>query len=394
MPDLDSDIAMLILKQLQQELTPEEDERLQQWMAQSDSNRQLIESLSDEHNLDKQVQEFFAFRRLAEGGRKEVNVVEAPAGKKTWYRYAAAAAVLILLSVAGYLVFKPTSQQVSKTENNQKPSISNIPPGRDGAILTLGDGKQILLDSAVNGQLAVQGQTTITRKDGQISYRASDQQQGKVEFNTTSTPRGRQYKLQLSDGTAIWLNAASSVTYPTLFTGPKREVSITGEVYLEVAPNKSKPFVVHVANNNTNIEVLGTRFTVNAYNDEPYMKTTLLAGSIKLTAQVQGKNTNTILRPGQQTRVSHENLEVIKEANTEEAVAFINGFFYFNKADIKTVMRQLEKWYDIQVNFAQPVSNKTFDGEIQRSLALPVVLKMLERSGVQFSMEGNRVQVK
>jgi ferric-dicitrate binding protein FerR (iron transport regulator) len=372
---------------------------LQSWVAASDDNRQLYEQLTNDETLNQELKEYITQRRSAAQRRKEAEIVPMPTSKRTWLRYVAAACILILLSAVGYLWFMPTNKQVAKTE--KKIIKDTIPAGRDGAILTLGDGKQIILDNAANGKLAEEGQTTITHKDGQISYKETKQQKVSVVYNTTSTPRGRQYKLQLSDGTAIWLNAASSVTYPTLFTGNKREISITGEVYLEVAQASSgspgggekKPFIVHIANTNSDIEVLGTKFVVNAYNDEPTVKTTLLEGSIRLSTQVNGKNNTTVLKPGQQTRVSHENLELIKEANTEEATAFINGFFYFDHADIKTVMRQLEKWYDIEVSYTQPVSKKTFDGGIQRSLSLPVVLKILERNGAEFSVEGKRVQV-
>lgn len=387
-----SEIRVLILKHLRQELAPEEDMALKAWVAESDDNRQLYEEMTNDETLHQELKEYIAYRASAAQRRKEVEVVNIAPAKRTWFRYVAAASVLILLSVVGYLWLTPANQQLSKTE--KKIIKDTIPAGRDGAILTLGDGKQIVLDNAANGKLAEQGQTTITHKDGQISYQPMDQQPGDVVYNTMSTPRGRQYKLNLSDGTAIWLNAASSVTYPTLFTGNKREINITGEVYLEVVPNKNKPFIVHIANSDTYIEVLGTKFAVNAYVDEPYVRTTLLHGVIRMTARVQGKSTSTLLQPGNQTKVSHENLALIKEANVEEATAFINGFFYFDQADIKTVMRQLEKWYDIQVSYTQPVSNKTFQGEIQRSLSLPVVLKILERNGAKFSVEGNRVQVK
>lgn len=395
MADLDSDIPMLLLKQLQQEIAPEEAGRLQQWVDQSDSNRQLMESMMEESNLDNQVQDYYAFRRLAEEARKEVNKGRRPAGRKFWFRLIAAAVVLILLTASAYLLFRPTGKQLSTTDNkNNKQPTNNIPAGRDGAVLTLSDGTQIVLDSAANGKLAQEGKATITHRDGQISYQAGGSEKGKLLYNTTSTPRGRQYKLQLVDGTSIYLNAASSVTYPTEFTGHKREVTITGEVFLEVAPDKAKPFIVHIAKSDDYIEVLGTRFAVNAYVDEPYVRTTLIHGVINMTARVRGKSTSTLLQPGNQTQVSHENLVLIKEANIEEATAFMNGFFYFDHADIKTVMRQLEKWYDVEVSFEQPVSTRTFDGEIQRNLPLAVVLKILERNGVAFSVEGNKVVVK
>jgi transmembrane sensor len=299
--------------------------------------------------------------------------------------------VVAALCLSGYLwINRGVDQPVAQTE---KKIPTELLPGRDGAILTLGDGQQIILDSAAPGKLAEQGKTTITHQDGQISYSAGSQQDNKVVYNTTSTPRGRQYRLKLGDGTVIWLNAASSVTYPTAFAGRTREISITGEVYIEVSEDKKKPFIVHAAGE-TAIEVLGTRFAVNAYPDEPFARTTLLEGSVKLSASIQGKKSHTILKPGQQLQVGHEKLNLIKDANVEEATAFVHGFFHFDKANIRTVMRQLEKWYDIRVSFSEGVSNRTFAGEIERNLPLPVVLTILEQSGARFSVEGNHVQVK
>ncbi len=387
-----SAISMLLLKQLREGLSPEEELTWQQWLRKSRYHQQLWEEFADEDLFRRHLQAYTAIRRAGEYSGKEVEAVRTPVVRSSWFRFVAAACILLLLSAAAYLLFRPAGRQLSTTDNNKQPT-NNIPAGRDGAVLTLSDGTQIVLDSAANGQLAQEGKATITHKDGQISYQGSGLEKGKLLYNTTSTPRGRQYRLQLVDGTNIWLNAASSVTYPTEFTGNKREITITGEVYLEVRPS-NKPFIVHIAHHNTDIEVVGTRFAVNAYADEPYVRTTLLAGAVQLTTQVQGKSTRVLLRPGNQIKSSHENLEFLQVANTEEAVAFMNGFFYFDHADIKTVMRQLEKWYDVEVSFEQPVSTRTFEGEIQRNLPLGVVLKILERNGVAFNVEGNKVIVK
>ena len=386
-------IRVLLLKHLRNELTPEEDRKLQAWIAESGHNRRLFEQLSNEDLLREMVRDYFETREQAVRRRKEGDLIIMQARRRTWTRYVAAACILMVLSLVGYVWFKTDTQPVAKTGKEEPTIHPAIPPGKNGAILTLGDGTQIVLDSVANGKLAQQGQTTILHKDGQISYRETGRSSEKIVYNTTSTPRGRQYKLLLSDGTAVWLNAASSVTYPTLFTGNKREISITGEVYLEVARDK-KPFIVHVANKNADIEVTGTSFAINAYPDEPYVKTTLLDGAIRLMAQVQGKNTMTLLKPGEQIQVSHENLDVIKDADTEEATAFIHGFFSFRRSDIRAVMRQLEKWYDLQVTIDPSVSMRTFGGEIERNLPLPTVLKILERNGFRFMVQGNRVQVR
>lgn len=394
------DIRVLMLKHMQEQLTPEEESMLKAWMEESARNRQLFESFADEEVLNKQLKAYYDYRaatdhwKAFERWQQSHNVTPLPVRRTTWWRYAAAACLLMVMSVAGFLWLKPSTQQVAQTTSAAKNATRPVPPGKDGAVLTLGDGTQIVLDSAVNGQLAEEGKTTIVHKDGQISYRESSGQADKVVYNTMSTPRGRQYKLLLSDGTAIWLNAASSVTYPTLFTGNTREINITGEVYITAAHDKSKPFIVQVGNTGTRIEVLGTAFAINAYPDEPSIKTTLLEGAIQLTAPVKGKTTNTVLQPGEQTRTTPESLTLIKEADTEEAIAFVNGYFSFRQSDIRSVMRQLEKWYDLEVRFSPTVSSQTFQGEIQRNLPLETVLTILGRNGFEFTIDGNRVEVK
>ncbi|NII25846.1 FecR family protein [Pseudoflavitalea sp. X16] len=385
-----SEIRVLILKHLRGTLTPEENNVLQEWKAASRENRRLFDTFEDEEALTQEMKDYFSFRKEAARRRKEVVVMDRRNTRHTWYKYAAAAVLLIAVSLIAFFLFRVNrAPSLTQTEKWDTAFNKAIQPGKNGAILTLGSGRQIVLDSVANGQLTGEGNATVSRKEGVISYQESNGPDKKVVYHTMSTPKGRQYKLLLSDGTAIWLNAASSVTYPTLFTGNTREISITGEVYLEVATDKQKPFIVQVPGMGK-VEVLGTHFAINAYPDELQVKTTLLEGSVRLLVN---DNKTYLLQPGQQARCSNDKQVVIRNGNTEEATAFVHGFFYFDKANIKAVMRQLEKWYDIQVSFAEPVSNRTFDGEIERNLTLPVVLNMLEKNGVRFRLEGNRVQV-
>lgn len=384
-----SEIRVLMLKYLRGTLTPEENSTLQQWKAASAENQQLFNTFENEDTLTREMKDYFSFRKEAARRRKEAGVIKMRHTRHSWYKYAAAAVLLVALPLIGFFLFR-SHRTASVTQTTQQEATNKaIQPGKNGAILTLGSGRQIVLDSVANGQLAGEGNATVNRGDGVISYQERNGRDKKVVFHTMSTPKGRQYKLLLSDGTAIWLNAASSVTYPTLFTGNTREISITGEVYLEVATDKKKPFMVQVPGMGK-IEVLGTRFAINAYADELYVKTTLLEGSVRLLVNDHKAYT---LQPGQQASLSDDQQVIIRTGNTEEATAFVHGFFYFDKANIKVVMRQLEKWYDIQVAFAGPVSNRTFDGEIERNLTLPVVLNMLGKNGVRFSLEGNRVLV-
>jgi ferric-dicitrate binding protein FerR (iron transport regulator) len=266
------------------------------------------------------------------------------------------------------------------------------PPGGNVATLTLGDGSRITLDSAVNGVLAEQGNTKIAKLgNGQLAYNTLNEKPAALLFNTLATPRGGQYRLILPDGTGVWLNAASSITYPTDFTGNERVVRITGEVYFEVRKDPVRPF--HVAFNtgadSGKIEVLGTRFNISAYKDEGVVKATLLEGSVKVVAKE-----STFLKPGQQVQLNNEgHASPVKEADLEDVMAWKNGFFHFERTDIGTVMRQIARWYDVDVVFEGQPTNEKFDGDIPRNSQLTDVFKILELSKVHFKVEDKKVTV-
>lgn len=203
-------------------------------------------------------------------------------------------------------------------------------------------------------------------------------------FNTMRTPRGGEYRLQLPDGSKVWLNAASSITYPNIFTGDTRSVEITGEAYFEVAKDAARPFKVQAGN--MKVEVLGTHFNINAYPGEPVIKTTLLEGAVRIQ--------DAVLKPGQQASLAATGqFRVEDDVETEEVMAWKNGFFQFNDADMPTVMRQLENWYDITVAYEGRVPKRSFGGAIQRSLPLSKVLDILEENNVRFKIEGRNITV-
>ena len=266
------------------------------------------------------------------------------------------------------------------------------PPGGNVATLTLGDGSRITLDSAVNGVLAEQGNTKIAKLgNGRLAYNTLNEKPVALLFNTLMTPRGGQYSLILPDGTGVWLNAASSITYPTSFTGNERVVRITGEVYFEVRKDPVRPFHVtfDIGPDTGKVEVLGTHFNINAYKDEAAVKTTLLEGSVK----VVGKG-STLLKPGQQVQLDNGGkASPIKEADLEDVTAWKNGIFHFDHSDIGTVMRQIARWYDVEVVFEGRPTSEKFDGDIPRNSQLTEVFRILELSNVHFKVEDRKVTV-
>jgi ferric-dicitrate binding protein FerR (iron transport regulator) len=303
------------------------------------------------------------------------------------YWWAAAAVLLVFISSAIYF-FTNTKEHTAFAKNNQPAQQKNDRlPGGDKAMLTLADGSQIVLDSASNGILAQQGNTNIIKQqDGQLVYNANGTGTDEIAYNTLTTPRGGQYKITLPDGSKVWLNAASSIKYPAAFTGKDRKVEITGEVYFEVTKNASKPFKVQV--NQQEVEVLGTHFNINSYSDEDAIRTTLLEGSVKINTS----NGNSFLQPGQQAQLQKAGkIKLVNNVDLEETMAWKDGNFQFENSDIKTVMRQIARWYDVEIEYKGYVS-KHFIGTISRNVNLSQVLTMLQQTGeVKCIIEGKKV---
>ena len=249
-----------------------------------------------------------------------------------------------------------------------------------------------MLDSAANGTLAQQGNTKVLKLNGQIAYNKTGDMDAKPVYNTITTANGNQYQLILTDGSKVWLNAASSIRFPASFTGNERKVEITGEAYFEVAKNPNKPFKVEFKNkegDKSEIEVLGTHFNVNAYPDEPAFKTTLLEGSVKII----NAHAVQMLTPGQQARLSRQGIELEKNADIEQVMAWKNGFFLFDNTDIYTLMRQVSRWYDVDVHFEGSIPGDGFSGKISRNVPLSKFLQVLEMNEVHVRTEGRKVTV-
>ena len=325
----------------------------------------------------------------AEKGFLSGNLASAPPRYKTvlfgrdWWKYAAAAAIL-LFSVAGYLLVNNTKKQ---TQIAERPVKKDLPPGRQGAILTLSNGHRITLDSAGNGVLTSDAGVRVIRKGGELSYAGKTDE---IIYNQVVTPRGRKWQLTLSDGTKVWLNAASSVRYPISFVGRERIVQVSGETYFEVAPDKNKPFKINIAGKGT-IEVLGTHFDVNAYEDEDAIRTTLLEGNVKV---IRGRNSSR-LNPGQQAILSNgtDDIKVIDDANIDEVMAWRNGRFIFSNMDLKSIMRQLTRWYDVDVVYEGKVPEISIGGIIHNDVYLSTVMEFLGENGVRYKIEGKKITI-
>lgn len=296
-----------------------------------------------------------------------------------------AAAVVAGMIATGVYVSLPGKQVAPVAAISTKALL----PGSNKAMLTLADGTVIPLDSASNGALARQGNTQVVNRNGALSYNAGGQT-SEVMYNTVVTPHGGQYQLTLADGSRVWLNAASSIRFPTAFTGRERIVEITGEAYFEIAQQADMPFQVKV--HDMQVNVLGTSFNIMAYQDEQTVKTTLVDGAV----QLKHGNSSSVLKPGLQASLSsRDDHFVIGPADMDQALAWKEGKFRFRNTNIRTIMRQLSRWYDIEVNYQGDVSDIDLTGVISRREEAGKLLKALEATQrVQFEVNGNNVTVR
>ena len=290
------------------------------------------------------------------------------------YGWAAAAVVLAMAGLMQYWFRAEVSPKIAVS-----PPAVDIAPGHSGAVLHLSDGSTVVLDSAQNGTVAILGKVQVVKEDGTLKYTGSTNE--KI-YHTVSTNKGRQWQMTLADGTKVWLNAASSIRYPLSFTGNERSVEITGEVYFEVTHNEARPFKVKARGQV--IEDLGTIFNVNAYADEDALRTTLLEGAVRIGGVT--------LKPGEQGAIKNGSLKV-SPVNTEQVVAWKNGFFSFKKTPLKEVMLQLARWYDVEVAYEGNIPDMKFGGKINRNSNASQVLTILEESNIHFKIQGKKIIV-
>lgn len=386
------EVGLLISKAIRGKLTAEEEQRLQAWLNEKDGNRQLYNKLLEEAadpatatqwldgDRDEVLQRIKRHRRT--GHKTEP-------GRVGRYRKlgiaVAAAAILAAVSVLYPRVAKPP---LPAHELKQAAHTPDLHPGGNVATLTLGNGSVIALNKQANGTLASQGNTTILKPDsGSLVYNAQGNSQ-KILYNRITTPRGGRYKVTLPDGSRVWLNAGSSLRFPTAFRGGERKVTLTGEAYFDIISYPDQPFIVET--DNIQITELGTQFNIMAYDDEPAVKTTLIDGAVKV-----GKGAvSVILRPGEQAQagINIKGIQV-KSVDTAEAVAWKNGLFLFHGTELKEVLRQLTRWYDIDIVY-NGKDNVHLNGMISRRASLSAVLDLLKTaSNLTFKKEGNTITV-
>lgn len=354
------------------------------------------------HLADRILQNNPAEKSVPVAAVKRVHVLKA-----AWLRYAAV--VILVVGVGVYNWFQNSREQVSVSKNNH--SQQELDPGKDGAILTLADGTQIVLDSLGNGVVTTQNGSQVVLKDGQLVYDPTGKSAEKLAYNSVRTPKGRQFNLRLSDGTQVWLNAGSTLRYPIRFSEMNRVVEVTGEAYFEVAHNAKQPFLVKI-DNHAEVLVLGTKFNVDAYKDNASINTTLIEGSVRISNGVsydkeqaeqkaRREKSSVVLKPGQQAVTpvvessdqlasSSPLIRGVSDADINKIMAWKRGYFSFQNASLHEVMKQLERWYDIEVVYEKDIPDIRFMGEISRKAKLSGVLKGLEEMGVHFRMEDGR----
>jgi transmembrane sensor len=393
---VDPNLSNLFNRLLEGTLSPEEAEVLVNQLGTDEPDPELVDLIRSQLQKPVAIEEvdpkvlatLKAKLPLILAQSKAASAKRIPLMQSRWLRYAAA---ILLLFGAGSLLLlkkstKPSVDMAVKTLVKEE-----ITPGKEGAILTLDDGRTVVLDSLGNAVISNQNGTKVQLKNGRLIYENGQLASSEITYNTMTTPKGRQFQVLLPDGSNVWLNAASSIRFPTVFAGTERMVEVTGEAYFEVAKNTTMPFRVRL-NNETEIKVTGTHFNVNSYSNEAQINATLLEGSIQILNG--GQTTN--VRPGQQAQVAFGNksgstaVKIINDVNVEKVVAWKNGVFDFQDATLEEVMRQLERWYNIDVVYEKGIPKLEFFGKMGRDLNLPTVLNALEKSKVHFRMEEGR----
>ena len=374
-------------KWLKGTITPEEAKEYNQWYNAKGEELPVTVEPEIAHNEEALKQ------KIIIKVRRELGLKAKQGKKRVLYTLMSAAAiVLILVSGIYWYQYRTVNDKIYPVAKIKDPSFKNdVAPGSNKAILVLADGRKIALDSATNGVLATQGATKIIRKaDGNIVYEnGKNAGESTMMDNTMSTPIGAQYQLVLSDGTKVWLNAGSSITYPTDFMDTVRKVNITGEVYFEVTKNPQRPFIVSTGN--MNVRVLGTHFNVNAYSDERTINTTLLEGKVEVINKVNGHIT--AITPGQQAQYDNFGVMKVEEVNTDNIVAWKNGMFEFNRTDIVSLMKQVARWYNINVTYEGPITKDLFTGTVPRNVSLTELLTVLKYAKVHFKLDKNNLTV-
>jgi ferric-dicitrate binding protein FerR (iron transport regulator) len=403
----------LLQRYLNRQITPEEHQELMLLLQQPDEAsavKAVLDDVWQQLVVDRSLpadkaDALFQAILAADAVQPAISLNEQPVRRLFIFKRIAVAAAILVLIATGWWYYDKQTKPVPATTAQR--FTNDLPPGKNNAVLILADGRRINLDSIADGQLASQGNVIIKKSEGKVVYDFSNGSNPThhapltTDFNTITTARGNQYQLILPDGSSIWLNAESSVRFPVAFTGKERRVEVTGEVYLAVKHNNKMPF--KVVANGVEVRDLGTEFNVNAYGNEAGVQTTVVEGRVQVIGKqasrspdLSGHAAREIAVPGQQITVSEQgDLKLIKDADVDAAIAWKNGQFMFTGNSIQSVMRQLERWYDIDVSYAPNVSTEEFVGTITRFSNISAVLKMLEKTGtVHFEVKGRKVLVK
>jgi transmembrane sensor len=381
----DDQYLSLCEKYLKGIATPEEEILIEEYQNSRGLNNII---LGDVGANDKQRLKAILYHRLQASLQQQT----APVVKMRRWPYAAAAAILVFISVGIYLVSNKTSTPTLSIIQHNKPEKNDIQPGSEKAVLTLANGSKITLDDAPNGVVSKQGNSAISKSANGLVINGGNSADNKLavnNLNTITIPRGGKYHITLSDGTKVWLNSSSALTFPATFTGTGRTVRVTGEAYFEVAKNAKMPFKIDV-NGKQIIEVIGTHFNINAYADENNITTTLLEGSVKVTY----KDKSTYIIPGQTAINNFDQHIIVKQADLEEVMAWKNDSFIFNNENITSIMRKISRWYDVDVAYKGEMKNINFDGSYSRSKGLASLLKNIELvNKVRFITKERRITV-
>ncbi|HZZ74506.1 MAG TPA: FecR domain-containing protein [Puia sp.] len=399
--DVNEHVRLLFDKYLRKECSAEEFEEMMTWLLAMDEGEKNklsapLKELWDKamaHQLPSTAERVDwdnVYNKVVNVGEQDSSIpidINQPR-RMEWKRVAIAIVLFgVLISASLWFLNRKTPKEIVKIEKPVTHQPEEILPKGNQALLTLSNGSVVVLDSTKNGIITNQGNVRVIKLDsGQLAYRpvaANGTESSEITYNTISTPRAAQYEVVLSDGTKVWLNAASSLKYPTAFSGQERKVELTGEGYFEVAKNKDKPF--HVRVGSVGVEVTGTHFNIMAYEDEASIQTTLLEGSVKVSANGQSD----VLKPGKQASLNRGDSKLTTgDANVQQAIAWKNGYFYFDRSDVKTIMRQVSRWYDLDIVYESNVPDMKFSGKIERNLPLSGISHLLESGQIHFRIEG------
>lgn len=392
-----SRIASILKKCIDQEmLDNREQQLLDEWLAASPHNRKVYEEVTNPEQLEKDIKEIVGYNKKELWGRIKDGTQTRP-GILSFFRsrvgrYAAAVAVLLIGVGIYFLLIKTAPADTDKPlAETTPPVMQDLAPGTDKAVLQLSDGTSIVLEDANNGLLSKQGNADISKEGGILNYHLTDAIATTSGTNTLKIPRGGKWTLGLSDGSRVTLNSESSITYPVSFVGNTREVTITGEAYFEVAKDAKRPFAVTAKG--MRVEVLGTHFNVNTYGDQDMVQTTLLEGSVR--ASLDGQEM--LLKPGQQSVInSAGKLQMNTGVDVDKIMAWKNNDFDFQNDDIKTIMNQLARWYDVEVVYEGRIPTVRLTAQISKNKNVSAVFKALEdgsSGGAHFKVDGKKIIV-